>query len=82
LYEIQQEGYANEDDLDTILFNAVCSTVSKWWAFKLRWWMQKLCQSVWEHEILNADRSSKRNNFCNSIFCEKPEIQMWSMVES
>jgi hypothetical protein len=27
--------------------------------FKLLWWMRKLYQSMWDNEILFADRSSK-----------------------
>jgi hypothetical protein len=31
--------------------------------FKLLRWMQNLYQSMWDHEILHADRSSKDEQF-------------------
>jgi hypothetical protein len=31
-----------EDDLDSMLFNPVASTITKWRTFKLLWWVQIL----------------------------------------
>jgi hypothetical protein len=46
LYEIQHGGHAIEGDLNAIIVNAVATTVSKWWMFKLLRWMQNLHQSM------------------------------------
>jgi hypothetical protein len=45
LDEILYAGDDIEDDLDSILFNAVASTIPKWWTFKLMRWVQLLNQS-------------------------------------
>jgi hypothetical protein len=58
-YEIQYRGHIIEGDLNAIHFNPVPSSISKWRAFKLLRWMQNLHQSMWDHGILYADRSSK-----------------------
>jgi hypothetical protein len=42
---MKQGVYAIEDDLDTIYFNPVALTISKWQTFKLLRWMEKLNQS-------------------------------------
>jgi hypothetical protein len=41
-HEIQQRGHAMEDDLDTIIFNPIASTILKWQTFKLLRQMHKL----------------------------------------
>jgi hypothetical protein len=48
-----------EGDLDTIIFNPATSTTPKWRTFTLLRWLQKFHQSPQDHEILNADISSK-----------------------
>jgi hypothetical protein len=35
-----------EDDLNSLLFNLVASTISKWWKFKLLRWAQLLNRLV------------------------------------
>jgi hypothetical protein len=52
LEEILYGGDDNEDDLDSILFNAVASTIPKWQTFKLLRWVQLLNQLVDLDEIL------------------------------
>jgi hypothetical protein len=46
-------------DLNAILFKSITSTIPKWQLFKLLKYMQNLIQSVWYHEIVYANRSSK-----------------------
>jgi hypothetical protein len=58
-YEIRYGGHAIENDLDDILPNPAPSAIPKWRTFKLMRWMQNLQQSMWDHEILFADRSWK-----------------------
>jgi hypothetical protein len=41
LDEILYDGDDSEDGLDSILFNAVASTVPKWRTFKLLGWVQR-----------------------------------------
>jgi hypothetical protein len=41
-----------EDDIDSVLFNAVASTIPKWWTFKLLRWVQLLNRLVDLDEIL------------------------------
>jgi hypothetical protein len=41
-----------EDDLDSIIFNAVASTIPKWGTFKLPRWVQLLNRLVDLDEIL------------------------------
>jgi hypothetical protein len=45
-------GDETEDDLYSILFNAVASTIPKWRTFELLWWVQLLNQLVNLDEIL------------------------------
>jgi hypothetical protein len=52
LDEILYGGDDIEDDFDSILFNAVASTIPKWRAFKLLRWVQLLNQLVDLDEIL------------------------------
>jgi hypothetical protein len=52
LDEILYGGDDIEDDLNSFLFNAVASTVPKWWTFKLLRWVQLLNRSVDLDEIL------------------------------
>jgi hypothetical protein len=52
LNEILYGGDDIEDDLDSILFNAVASTIQKLRAFKLLRWMQLLNRLVDLDEIL------------------------------
>jgi hypothetical protein len=40
-------------------FIRVASNIPKWQIFKLLRWMLDLYQSMWDHEIVYADRSSK-----------------------
>jgi hypothetical protein len=44
-----------EDNLDSILFNAVASTIPKWRTFKLLRWVQLLKRLVDLDEILYGD---------------------------
>jgi hypothetical protein len=44
-----------KDDLDSILFNAVDSTIPKWRMFKLLRWVQLLSRLVDLDEILYGD---------------------------
>jgi hypothetical protein len=50
--EILYGGDDTEDDLDSILFNAVASTIQKWPTFKLLRWVKLLNQLVNLDEIL------------------------------
>jgi hypothetical protein len=52
LDEILHDGDDIEDGLDSILFNAVASTVPKWRTFKLLSWVQLLSRLVDLDEIL------------------------------
>jgi hypothetical protein len=52
LDEILYDGDDIEDGLDSILFNAVASTVPKWRTFKLLRWVQLLNRLVDLDEIL------------------------------
>jgi hypothetical protein len=52
LDEIFQGGEDIEDDLHSILFNAVASTIPKWRSFKLLKWVQLLNRLVDFDEIL------------------------------
>jgi hypothetical protein len=58
-YEIYYGGRAIEGDLNAIIFNPVASTILKWQIFILLRWMQKLHQSMQNHEILYTDRTSE-----------------------
>jgi hypothetical protein len=55
LDEILYGGDGIEDDLDSILFNSLASTISKWRTFKLLRWAQLLNQLVDLDEILYGD---------------------------
>jgi hypothetical protein len=55
LDEILYGGDNIEDDLDSILFNAVASTFPKWRTFKLLRWVQLLNRLVDLYEILYGD---------------------------
>jgi hypothetical protein len=44
-----------EDNRDSILFNAVASTIPKWRTFKLLRWVQLLNRLVYLDEIFYAD---------------------------
>jgi hypothetical protein len=46
LDEILYGGDNIEDDLDSILFNAIASTVPKWQTFKLLRWVQLLNEPI------------------------------------
>jgi hypothetical protein len=46
LYEMLYGCDDIEGDLDSILLNAVASTIPKWWAFKLMRWMQLMNRLV------------------------------------
>jgi hypothetical protein len=52
LDEILYGGDDIEDDLDSILFSPVASTISKWWTFKLLRWAQLLNRLVDLDKIL------------------------------
>jgi hypothetical protein len=52
LDEILYGGDDIEDDLDSILFNAVASTIQKWRTFKLLGWVQLLNRLVDLDKIL------------------------------
>jgi hypothetical protein len=52
LDEILYRGDDIEDDLDSILFNPVASTISKWRTFKVLRWAQLLNQLVDLDEIV------------------------------
>jgi hypothetical protein len=52
LDEILYGGDDIEDDLDSILFNAVASTIPKWRTFKLLGWVQLLNRLVDLDKIL------------------------------
>jgi hypothetical protein len=60
-----------ERDLDTVHFNSVPSTIPNWRTFKLLRWMQNLHQSMWDHEILYIDRSSKDEQLLMGAFLSK-----------
>jgi hypothetical protein len=64
----------SEDDLDTIHFNVIASTIQKIRTFRLLRRMQNLLQSTWDHEILYADRASKGEQLLLKPFCGKPKI--------
>jgi hypothetical protein len=55
-HDIQQGGYAIEDDLDSTFFNPIASTILKWQTFQLLTYMQHLHQSVLDYEILYPAR--------------------------
>jgi hypothetical protein len=55
LDEILYGGDNPEDDLDSILFNPVASTISKWRTFKLLKWVLLLNRLVDLDEILYED---------------------------
>jgi hypothetical protein len=52
LVEILYGGDDTEDDLDSILFNAIASTIPKWRTFKLLRWVQLLSRLVDLDEML------------------------------
>jgi hypothetical protein len=70
-YEIQKKGHAIEDDLGSVLYNPVSSSIPKWRKFKLLRWMQNLHHSTWDHEILYTDRSSKDEQLLMRPFLSK-----------
>jgi hypothetical protein len=59
LNEILYGGDDIEDDLDSILFNAVASTIPKWRTFKLLRWVQVFNRLVDLDEILYGGDSIK-----------------------
>jgi hypothetical protein len=54
LDEIFYGGDDTEDDLDSILFNPIASTIPKWQTFKLLRWVQLLNRLVDFDAILNG----------------------------
>jgi hypothetical protein len=63
LYEIQYEFDIIEEGLDAIIFNPVTLTIQQFRTFKLLMWMQNFHQSIYNHEILYADRGSEDKQF-------------------
>jgi hypothetical protein len=57
--DVRLECHSIEGDLDAILSCPVASTIPKWRTFRLLSWVQSVQQSMWDHHILYADRSSK-----------------------
>jgi hypothetical protein len=70
-YEIQDGGYAFENDPDAILFKPVTSTIPKWQMLKLLTWIQNLYQTMWDHEMLCASVSSKDEKLFNKTILRK-----------
>jgi hypothetical protein len=54
-----------------LLFILVLSTIPKWRTFKLLRWILNLHQSMWIHEILYTDRSSKDEQLLMRPFLSK-----------
>jgi hypothetical protein len=48
-YKIRHGSHAIGDDLDSIIFNPIASTILKWLRFRLLRWMQNLCLSVLDY---------------------------------
>jgi hypothetical protein len=57
--------------LKTHFNNPITSTIPKWWTFKLLSWIQTLHQSVWNHEMLYDDTSSKAEQLVIMYECNK-----------
>jgi hypothetical protein len=55
LDDILYGGYDIEEDVDSILFNPVASTISKWWTFKHLWWVHLFNRAVDLDEMLYGD---------------------------
>jgi hypothetical protein len=52
--------HVSEDVQNAIVFNPVALSIPEWRVLELLRWMQNMRQSTWDHDILYADRSSKR----------------------
>jgi hypothetical protein len=51
-YENLQGCHTIEDDLDTVIFSHVASTIPKWRTLELLRWMQNLHKLSWNHRGL------------------------------
>jgi hypothetical protein len=65
--EIWKGDRAIEDDLYTIIFNPVASTIIKWWMFGLLRWVQNLCQLVLDCEKENEHGQKWWISYCERI---------------
>lgn len=57
--ELSRELMPLNVTLTPYILNVVALNILKLWMFELMKWMQIFYQSMWDYEILYADRSSK-----------------------